>query len=412
MERHVVDFDHHSAEHAADPAADYRRIRETAPITWTESYDGFWIASRYAESTHVARTHAVFSSAKWVDEDGVLQGGLGLPPNRGLQLIPDEVDPPEWEGYRRLLSLAFSPGASVALKENVETTTHEVIDAFIENGHADFVDDLTAPIPALITCDMLGVPRADWQIYAEVFHDSIATPPDDPHFPETVAAFKILNERLESDLAERRANPGDDFFSSLTTAEVNGHLLSDREIIDIMLQLLGGGVDTTTSLLSSILHWLHVDRAMRQRLIDNPDLLPSAREEFLRYFCPVQSTARTVTTETELGGEKLCPGDRILFSYASANRDELEFPDPDELQLDRFPNNHMSFGMGIHRCLGSHIARLIADTVLSAVLERIPDYSLDESGCLRYPDLGTVNGWIHLPATFTPQPRRLSATVV
>ena len=203
-------------------------------------------------------------------------------------------------------------------------------------------------------------------------------------------------------VAERRADPTDDILSEIVETEVDGYKPTEEEIVKLLFVVISGGVDTTTALLSNALEFLDRNVDIRQRLIDDPALLPDATEEFLRHFTPVQNVARTVARDVEIDDERLCPGDRVLMSFASANFDEAEFPDADSFVIDRSPNRHLAFGMGKHRCIGAALARNEFQAMLQEVLTRIPDYKIDRSGAVQYPSKGIVNGWIHLPATFTP----------
>jgi cytochrome P450 len=219
-----------------------------------------------------------------------------------------------------------------------------------------------------------------------------------------VDLFAVMN-KLGETIAERRASPKDDLISFLVRVEVEGKTLSDGEALEIVSLVLQGGVDTTTSLMANALLYLHQDRDARTRLIEEPELRKFACEEFLRVVTPVQTLARTVTRDTELGECQLPKGDRVLVAWASANRDERMFPQPDTIVLDRFPNRHLSFGVGIHRCIGSNLARAQFLAVLDAVLHRMPDYNVLEEEVRRYPSMGMVHGVISIPATFTPGQR-------
>ncbi len=202
--------------------------------------------------------------------------------------------------------------------------------------------------------------------------------------------------------AERE--PRDDLLTALVQIERDGEPLDDAAITAVLWNLVGGGLDTTASLTAlSLLHLAeHPDQ--RQRLIDEPELLPSATEEFLRYFSVNESLSRTVACDTVLGGVSLAAGDRVLLSWLSANRDERHFPDADSVVLDRAPNPHLAFGVGAHRCIGMHVARSSFQVLLGEVLQRIPDYQV--SGTVEhYAGNPTLNGLVALPVTFTPGPR-------
>ena len=177
--------------------------------------------------------------------------------------------------------------------------------------------------------------------------------------------------------------------------------LSEEEILKICFLQLIGGVDTSTGLLSHTFAWLSEHPEEKQRLLDDPELLKRATEEFLRWTSPAPALARTVTTETELGGQRLCPGDRLLLSWASANRDGAEFPDPDDVVLDRPANRHFAFGVGIHRCLGAQLGRLMGRVALEELLRRIPDYELPARSAVRHlPDCAIVYSLESLSGSF------------
>jgi cytochrome P450 len=187
--------------------------------------------------------------------------------------------------------------------------------------------------------------------------------------------------------------------------EVDGAKLSDETVIGMCNLIIAGGNDTTTSLLSNAFKYLSEHPDQKQWLIDDPSRIPYACEEFLRFYTPTQALARTVTTDVEIGGQHLKRGDRVLLSFASANRDPEVFDRPDEIVLDRWPNKHQAFGLGLHRCLGSNLTRVEFTVVLEEVLRRMPDFVVDGDASHPYETIGIVNGWMDMPATFTPGPR-------
>jgi cytochrome P450 len=192
--------------------------------------------------------------------------------------------------------------------------------------------------------------------------------------------------------------------STLAHLQIDGEPITDGEIMEVLDLIISAGIDTTASAIACSLKYLDDDRDARQMLIENPALMPSAVEEFLRIFSPVQVLARTATRDVELGGQQISAGERVLVSWAGANVDERTFPDPASVILDRFPNRHAAFGFGVHRCIGSHFARAEMNTVISEVLKRMPDYTL-ASGVRKYTAIGVIQGYVNLPATFTPGAR-------
>ena len=187
--------------------------------------------------------------------------------------------------------------------------------------------------------------------------------------------------------------------------DVGGRPLTDAELQSVLWNLIGGGLDTTTSLTSLTLHHLDAHPDLRARLIADPALIVPATEEFLRYFSVNETLTRTVTRDTELGGQQLCRGDHLMLSWLSANRDEAVFDRADEVVLDRETNAHLAFGVGPHRCIGMHMARTMFQVLLTAVLARIPDYAVDRAATRFYAGNPELNGVVTMPATFTPGPR-------
>jgi cytochrome P450 len=304
-----------------------------------------------------------------------------------------------------MLNPWFSPAAVARIEPKLRRVVDAVIDEVIESGRIDLVLDLANPVPAIMTLDLLGLPLEEWDLYARAAHTANWTRPDTPERVRALADLQKVFDRLADAIALRRADPRDDLISFLIGVDVEGRRLSDHEVLEIVSLVLQGGVDTTTSLMANALLYLHEDRDARKRLIEEPDSRRLACEEFLRHVSPIQTLARTVTTDTELGGCHLQRGDRILIAWAGANRDEKVFERSDDVVLDRYPNRHLAFGVGIHRCIGSNLARAQFLAVLDAVLSRMPDYEVIDEEVRRYPAIGMVHGVITVPARFTPGPK-------
>jgi cytochrome P450 len=211
--------------------------------------------------------------------------------------------------------------------------------------------------------------------------------------------------RLGEVAAERRAHPGDDVLSALVQADVGGRRLTDGEVQSVLWNLIGGGLDTTTSLTSLSLHHLDAHPELRAQLIDHPELIGAATEELLRFFSVNETLTRTITRDTELGGQQLRRGEHLMLSWLSANRDESVFDRADEVVLDRAANPHLAFGVGPHRCIGMHMARTMFQVLITEVLTRIPDYAVDREATRFYAGNPELNGVVTMPATFTPGPR-------
>jgi cytochrome P450 len=216
--------------------------------------------------------------------------------------------------------------------------------------------------------------------------------------------FLAASEKVEA----RERDPRNDAMTSIVYHEIDGERIPRETAESIVFMTVGGGVDTTTALIGAALLHLEQFRDDRRRLIEEPDLLVPATEEFLRYYPPARTHARTVSNDVEFAGCSMRAGDRVLLSEFSSGRDEQAFADAAEFVLDRNPNRHLSFGAGIHRCVGSHLARLEFTEVLTAVLRRLPDYEIDLDAVVEYPNWATIGGWSRLPATFTPGKRENS----
>jgi cytochrome P450 len=397
MTRATVDFDHYSSAYASGWREINAHNRRHCPVAFTEAHGGFWQLSRYDDVAAAARDDAAFAS--WYPNPDGTHNGVTIPTGP-MRQVPIEMDPPEFTAYRKLLNPAFSPASAARWEPYLRRVATFCIDQFIESGSCDLVTDLANPVPAIFTMEMLGLPKDNWRAFSDATHAMVHHEPDSAEFATAVGELGALMVQVFETVALRRQQPTDDLISTLVTARIDGKPLSDERLSQIITLVIMGGVDTTGSLLSSVLEWLNRHPDVRQGLREAPELTPRAIEEFLRYFAPVQALARTATNDCVIGGQHIAAGDRISLSWASANFDEMVFDNPDEVQLDRFPNRHQTFGVGLHRCLGSNFARIEFKVMLEEVLRRLPDFVIGE-GAQRYSSIAIVNGWVTLPATFT-----------
>lgn len=403
-----VNFDQHTLEHAQTWPEAYQAMREECPRAWTEAYGGFWVATRYEDVIKIAQSTDIMSAHREVDPvTGEESGGITIPPLPGVRGIPSETDSPEWDTVRTFLNRRFSPKSVEARKIRTREMVSAFIDEVIETGEIEFVEDLTAPLPGIVTIEIFGFPMDEWRTYAEPVHSLVYLKQDDPAFAEASEGLMKFRSRLDEEIAWRRAKPQedcpDDLLTHMAHGTFHGEPLTHTNIQEMGWQILSGGVDTTSAVATNALLYLGRNPDKRQQLIDHPEILPKACEEFVRYFSPIHGAGRWAKHDGEiLDGWKLDKGDRIYMSYASANRDPKIFEDPEELKLDRVPNRHLGWGAGMHRCLGSFLARMMFQQLLEEVLLRIPDFKIVEDGVKTYPQIGMVNGVIHAPATFTP----------
>lgn len=403
--RPVVDFDHNSAEHSADPVASYRSLREKHPVAWSESWGGYWVLSGYEAVFDAARDDDVFSSRR------TTYGGEGqeitIPKRPMTEHFPIELDPPESMKYRKIMNALLSPSAVKAMQPMVEKYTTMFIDDIIETGEADFAT-LTG-IPAIITIDWLTLPLEDWRRHAFAHRKVLSARVGSPDYRQaTEVEIPYLTDVIRTTISERRRNPGNDPISFILSHEIDGQPITEEDALCMIELIVSGGVGTVASLSGQAILWLSQNTDVRQRLTDHPELMQDAVEEFLRYFSPTQALARTVAQDVDFHGVQMKTGDRVLLAWASGSRDKAAgFENADVLDIERSPNRHLSFGVGSHRCAGSHLGRLMARTILTEIVQRMPDYKVDEAGVVRYPQQGVNTGFDKLPATFTPGKRRL-----
>ncbi len=397
----VVEFDVYAQDSMAGSDEAWQALREQCPVSWSPRNGGHWTVAGYEEVSAAFRDWETFSSER-TDPDIC---SISLGPSRLPLMVPEEADPPRWHGYRRILAELLSPGAVERLRPRVEHWVDFCIDQFIESGSAELAHDLSVPVPSMVTMEWLGWPAEERMVAASTFHEMAKHRNLTPEYREAATRFGWLARRVQEEVDARRRHPTDDAMSRIAHYEVEGERLPADIAASIVFLTIGGGVDTTTALTSAALVHLGRNPEDRQRLLDCPELLDTGTEEFLRFYPPARTHARTVAREAEFAGCAVRAGDRVLLSEISANRDERSFPDADRFVIDRFPNRHVSFGVGIHRCPGSHLARLEFKTMIARVLERLPDFVLDGERVVEYPNWSMLGGWAAIPVTFTPGSR-------
>lgn len=397
----VVDFDVFATRTLAGNDAAWDAVRSACPVAWTPRNGGHWVISGYEQVAEAFRNWEVFSSARTDPEvSSITISGSRIPP-----LIPEELDPPEWHPVRRILAAQLSPAAAERLRPRARHWARHCIDQVIEAGRCELVTELVFPVPAAVTLEWLGFPPSDWKAMSQAFHDTAAHPTGSPEYQAAIAAYATVTARVAEEVAERIASPRDDGLSAIVCSDIDGERIP-RELAEaLVFMTIGGGVDTTTALTSAALLHLHRHPDDRRRLLDDPGLLDSATEEFLRCYPPARTHARTVTKDVEFAGCWMRAGDRVLLSEVAAGRDPEAFPDAHRFVIDRFPNRHRSFGAGIHRCPGSHLARIMFTELMREVLERIPGYRILDDEVVEYPNWSMIGGWARMPAVFTPGPR-------
>jgi cytochrome P450 len=400
----IVGFDHHSDEFNLNEREVNADLRSRCPVAWNEKYGGFWYVSSYDAVEQVARDADTFAHKYEPNAaDGVnYQGEMGVPRPEGQpRLGIGEVDGPYHLALRRALTPFFSSGAIEKMRPFMEQSVHWFLDQRIADGRMDLVLDYASPVPAILTMRLMGLPYDNWQLNANLFH-SVMDATDGDAYNKAIAEVPALIDGLLKFAATRRADPADDLTSFLGQFEFDGKRLDDNQLIDILWNLIGGGVDTTTSLTALSLLHLGTHRNLRQQLIDRPELYQTAGDEYLRYCSVNKTLSRTVSRDTVLGGQQLRRNDQVLISWLAANHDEEQFERADEVVLDRAPNRHVAFGLGPHRCIGAPLARVMFQVMVNAVLERMSDYVVELDGVHQYSGNPSMTGLGKLPVTFTP----------
>ena len=410
--KHTIKMDRHAPEYRLEFVELADELHAKCPVAWNDTYGGHWFASGDKELFDLARRADVLSNDH--DVDGTKNGYVGIniplpPAGEGGKRIRGgflEMDPPEQRYYRQALNPYLSPAAVARWKPVIEELTRACLDEVIESGRIDFVDDLANIVPAVFTLALLGMPLKDWDVYCEPVHAAVYTPMDSPDYLRVRDLQMAMGMNLFQAIQEARNDPRPGLVNELAHFEIDGARPADMDIFGALMLLIGGGFDTTTALTAHSLEWLSDNPGERERLSrERETLLDGATEEFLRFFTPAQGDGRTISRDCVINGTEFKEGERLWLSWAMANRDGRVFENPHEIDLDRPVNRHSSFGLGIHRCIGSNVARSVFKTMLTAVLDRMPDYVCTPGGAVHYDTIGIINGMKHLPATFTPGER-------
>jgi cholest-4-en-3-one 26-monooxygenase len=384
------------------PHEAFAALRAGAPVLWHDEAGGpgFWSVHRYADVVKVNRDNLTFSSAR----GGALMHDLEPAMLEQQRLMMLNMDPPMHTRYRKLVNRGFTPRMLGTLEERIRQQAIAIVEGVAENGSCDFVTEVAAELPLQVIAEIMGVPHEDRHMVFDWSNRMIGA--EDPEYQakEREAAFAASMElyayanRLA---AERRANPGDDIISVLVRSEVDGERLSELEFDLFFLLLAVAGNETTRNLISHAMHALIENPEQRQLLLDDPSLIPGAVEEMLRWGTPVMHFRRTATTDTEIGGQAVAEGDKVVIWYISANRDEAVFDDPYRFDVRRTPNEHVAFGGGgPHFCLGANLARMEIRLMFEALLPRLPDMELD--GPVERLRSNFINGIKHMPVAFSP----------
>lgn len=329
------------------------------PIFWTPRHGGHWIATRYHEIERMVMNPQIFSSAESFVPRGVI-------PN----LLPVCLDPPEHGAFRKLLMPAFTPKMLGKATERARRAAIDIIERLRPQGQCEFVRDFAGAMPIIAFLTLINLPEEDY-----AYLRGLAIYMSSPTHPRSPAAWAEISDYVRAQIAQRRARPQDDLITSLLDAEVRGRRLTDEEIFSLCLVVVGGGLDTVASMTSFAACHLAQSPDHRRELIEHPERVADAAEEIARRF-GTSNLGRLVVQDTDLGDAPLRKGDLVVGLFPMAGLDERVNPDPMKLDFTRKGRRHLSFGSGVHTCIGNNLARREIRIFLEEWLARIPDFHL------------------------------------
>jgi cytochrome P450 len=391
-----------SPELARNPQPAYAMLRESSPVMRLDGV-GVIVSSREGVD-EVLRNPDVFSSSMSAHD---------LKTKRPL--IPLQIDPPDHRKYRKILDPLFAPPRMKALEGSVAGLVNALIDSFVDDDEIDFTRQFSVPFPSQVFLTLFGLPLDELPRFLRMKDGAIRPdhvvgkpfghPETEAYQRETADSIYAYFERVLEERAGEPGEPGaqrDDLLSHFLHVEVDGDRLTREEMLDICFLFLIAGLDTVSASLDCFFGYLAAHAEARGKLVEEPESIPSVVEELLRWETPVMGVARVATRHVEVGGCPIAAGEQVMAILGAANVDEAEFPDAGDLRWDREANRHLAFGGGIHRCLGSHLARLELRVALREWHRRIPDYCLKPGFDLDYtPGIRTLETF---PMLLRPAP--------
>jgi cytochrome P450 len=384
-------------EMARNPQPLFKSLRDDMPVMAVDMPSG-------AKGIVLTRKEDIMSALRQPDVFSSNMDAVDLKNKRPM--IPLQIDPPEHKKFRKLLDPIFAPRKMAAMDEEVSALVNHLIDQFIDRGEVDFAKEFSIPFPSQVFITLLGLPLEELPEFLKM-KDGIIRPDHvtgkgygskaSQDYQQEIAdsVYDYFNMILDQREVERR----DDLLSLFLDAEMEGDRLSREDILDICFLFLIAGLDTVTATLDCMFSFLAQHPDHRRQLVEDPSIIPNAIEEMLRWETPVMGIARVAVQETEVAGCPVHSGDQIMIMIGSANTDEAEYPDGDVVRWDRDVNPHIAFGGGIHRCLGSHLARMELRVALREWHKRIPEYEVEPGHTLVYtPGIRSIDDF---PMRFT-----------
>lgn len=388
-----------------EPHEEFKRLRNEYPLYWNEEPDpepGFWAITKYEDIKYISTNPGLFSSAQGIN----ISYDRAVDPQVVNAVLGNMItmDPPMHVKYRRIANPFFTYAAIQKLEDRVKELTTQIIDDVAKKGECEFMTDVAARLPILVLCDLLGVPHSD---HDKIFDWSnkligLEDPELNPGGPEAgLPIFMELFQYGQRMIKDRRENPKKDLMTAMAMAEIDGKPVPPVLLDGFFLLLVIAGNETTRNTITGGMKALIENPDQRQKLLDNPELIPTAVEEILRWVSAVAYMRRTATEDTELRGQKIAKGDKLVMWYGAANRDEEAFENPDKFDVTRDPNDHIAFGYGQHRCLGARLAQLQLRVMFTELLRRLPDMELN--GPVSRLRTNFINGIKHMPVKYTPE---------
>jgi cytochrome P450 len=388
-----IDLDHWSAEHAADPYASLGAIRDRCPFAHSSTHGGFWIASDWEHVVRVASDAVTFSALK---PDGI--SATHIPNERSpVIMAPLEIDPPDYVPYRRLVEPHMSPSATELMEAGIHYWVDLFIDRVIESGSMNVPTEYGTPVPSSITIDWIGLPAEDWRFYWSARHN--------PDPVQKRQDFDQLLVHLREEILARREAPRGDLLSVIANAVIDGEPIDVGIAIGLTEFLIAGGTETTGDLFATAILHMAENPAVHRRLIEDDRFMRTATEEYLRMTTPTMANGRFAKCPVEVDGHLVEAGDQIMLAWAAANRDPKVFENPEATDLERWPNRHLAFGVGPHRCLGSNLGRAMFRIMTRRLLQRMPDFRVVEAVPMSPRPM--FAGYATLRIEFTPAERVL-----
>jgi len=385
----------------ADPYPLYRRLRTEDPVHW-DPYLHAWVVTRYRD---VVQVLTYFSAKRTPSPEQLSKMGLSSLNPIAKVMVKQMLflDPPAHTRLRSLAAFAFTPGRVAVLRSHIQEICDRLIDDVLPLRRMDIIRDLAAPLPAIVTAEMLGVPVSDHELlknWSADFAEMLGNFQHNPdHVPKVLRAVEGMNEYFRSAIAEQARHPREGLIHSLLTAEIGGDRMTEEEVIANTIVTMVGGQETTTNLIGNGMLTLLRNQTEMERLRNNLAMIPSAVEELLRYESPSQHTARITPEDTPLGDKLIRKRQAVIAVMGAANRDPERFPDPDRLDFERTDNRHVAFAWGPHFCFGAPLARIEGQVVFETVLRRLQHIQMEPQPLVWRTNLG-LRGLTELNVTF------------